>query len=108
MQNILNSAGVPNGIAIILLLVLMVSIKRVPIHTIIEDRIFYAMVTCNLLQCAGEIISYCLEGKPGTIYLVTISVTNLTGLYTRTYMYQYIKSQTEIHSKQNLGGLCWI
>ncbi|MGI6695494.1 MAG: hypothetical protein ACOX6O_04510 [Christensenellales bacterium] len=47
-----------NGTAILLLLVILLGIKRPLRHGLLDEKIFYAMVVLNIIQCIVETVVF--------------------------------------------------
>lgn len=89
MQNILETACIPNGIAIVLLMVLMLSTQKATHYSAIGDEILKKMVICNLMQCVVEIIAYNLDGKPGDLFTILLLVVN-SFLFMNNILFAYL------------------
>ncbi|NLM19800.1 MAG: diguanylate cyclase, partial [Clostridiaceae bacterium] len=67
---------IANGTAILLLLVILLSLKRPLRHGLFEEKIFYAMVILNILQCLIESIVFSVDGNMGHGYRTLSLVLN--------------------------------
>ena len=54
---------IANGTAFMLLLIILFSLKRPIRHGLFEEKIFYAMVILNILQCIIESVVFFMDGK---------------------------------------------
>ncbi len=67
---------IANGTGIMLLLVILLSIKRPLRHELLDEKIFYSMVTLNILQCFIESIVFLIDGKAGYGYRFLLIALN--------------------------------
>ena len=79
----------PNGIAITLLLVLLFSANRVSNHVLLDAKMFYRMLLCNLFQCIGEIIAYAIDGR-GTSGFRLLALLVNAGLFIFNILFAYL------------------
>ncbi len=56
---------ITNGIAVLLLLVVLLSMKKPLRHSLPEEKMYYAMVFLNILQCFVEVAAFWVNGKTG-------------------------------------------
>ena len=54
---------IANGTAILLLLVVMLSIRKPLHHGLFEEKMYYAMIVINIMQCILEVVTFLLNGK---------------------------------------------
>ena len=54
---------IANGTAILLLLVVMLSIRKPLHHGLFEEKMYYAMIVINIMQCIIEVVTFLLNGK---------------------------------------------
>ena len=54
---------IANGTAVLLLLVVMLSIRKPPHHGLFEEKMYYAMIVINIMQCILEVVTFLLNGK---------------------------------------------
>jgi diguanylate cyclase (GGDEF)-like protein len=71
---------IANGTAILLLIVVLFSSKRPMRHGLLDEKIFFAMVLLNVMQCLMEMLTFSLIGKAGprmlSLVLNTILFSN--------------------------------
>ena len=65
---------IANGTAILLLLIILLSSKKPLRHVLFEEKIFYAMVIVNILQCLIESVGFFMDGKAGYGWLSLIHI----------------------------------
>ena len=54
---------IANGTALLLLIVILLSSKRASRHGLFDEKIYYTMVTLNILQCLIESAVFFVDGK---------------------------------------------
>ena len=54
---------IANGTALLLLIVILLSSKRASRHGLFDEKIYYTMVTLNILQCLIESAVFLVDGK---------------------------------------------
>jgi len=54
---------IANGTAVLLLLVVMLSIRKPLHHGLFEEKMYYAMIVINIMQCIIEVVTFLLNGK---------------------------------------------
>ena len=54
---------IANGTAVLLLLVVMLSIRKPLHHGLFEEKMYYAMIVINIMQCILEVVTFLLNGK---------------------------------------------
>ena len=54
---------IANGTAVLLLLVVMLSIRKPLHHGFFEEKMYYAMIVINIMQCILEVVTFLLNGK---------------------------------------------
>lgn len=54
---------IANGTGILLLFIILLTLKRPPCHGLFEEKVFYAMVGLNILQCLIESAVFFMDGK---------------------------------------------
>ncbi|NLL90992.1 MAG: GGDEF domain-containing protein [Ruminococcaceae bacterium] len=80
---------IANGAAILLLLIVLLSIKR-PLHSgMFEEKIFYAMILFNIIQCLFESIVFFLDGKALPGYRILSIILN-EFLFINTVVFAYL------------------
>ena len=80
---------IANGTAILLLLVILLSLKRPLRYGLFEEKIFYAMVVLNILQCIIESAGFFLNGNMGYGYR-TLSIVLNTILFINSSIFTYL------------------
>jgi diguanylate cyclase (GGDEF)-like protein len=68
---------IANGTAILLLLIILSSIKRPLRHGLLDEKIFYAMVVLNIIQCFVETLVFWMDGKLVYGYHTLLIVLNV-------------------------------
>lgn len=79
---------IANGAAILLLLVILSGSRRVLHHEFFDEKIFYAMVTFNILQCFIETATFFIDGKMLYGYH-TLSILLNTILFINNIVFAY-------------------
>jgi len=54
---------IANGIAVMLLLIILLSFKRPLRHVLLDEKIFFTMVILNIVQCVIETVVFLMDGK---------------------------------------------
>ena len=54
---------IANGIAVMLLLIILLSFKRPLRHVLLDEKIFFTMVILNIVQCVIETVVFFMDGK---------------------------------------------
>ncbi len=72
----------------LLLLIILLSSKKPIRHGLFEEKIFYAMVIANILQCLIESAGFFLDGKTGSGYY-TLAVVLDTILFINSSIFAY-------------------
>ena len=54
---------IANGTAVLLLLVVILSIRKPLHHGLFEEKMYYAMIVINIMQCILEVVTFLLNGK---------------------------------------------
>ncbi|NLM19557.1 MAG: GGDEF domain-containing protein [Clostridiaceae bacterium] len=80
---------IANGTAILLLFVILLSLKSSLRYGLFEEKIFYAMVILNILQCFIESASFFMDGKIGYGYRTLLLVMNTT-LFINSTIFAYL------------------
>lgn len=89
MQNIQIIACIPNVIAIVLLMVLVLSTQKAMKYSVTGDKIFRIMVICNLIQCICEILAYCMDGRNGMLITILLKADN-SFLFINNIVFAYL------------------
>ena len=79
---------IANGTAILLLLIILLSSKKPLRHVLFEEKIFYAMVIVNILQCLIESVGFFMDGKAGYGWHALLMVLN-TSLFINSSIFAY-------------------
>lgn len=80
---------IANGTAILLLFVIILSPKKPLRHGLFNEKIFYAMVILNMLQCIMESAGFFIDGKAASGYR-TLSVALDTTLFINSSIFAYL------------------
>jgi diguanylate cyclase (GGDEF)-like protein len=68
---------IANGTAVMLLLVILSGSKRSPRHVMLDEKIYYAMVVLNMIQCVVETVVFLMDGKMAYGYHALLIVLNV-------------------------------
>ncbi|HHT25311.1 MAG TPA: GGDEF domain-containing protein [Clostridiaceae bacterium] len=80
---------IANGTAILLLAVILLNFKSPLRHGLFEEKIFYAMVILNILQCFLESAGFFMDGKMEDGYRTLTLVLNTT-LFINSIIFSYL------------------
>ena len=68
---------IANGIAVMLLLIILLSFKRPLRHVLLDEKIFFTMVILNIVQCVIETVVFLMDGKMVHGYHTLLVVLNV-------------------------------
>lgn len=77
---------IANGAAILLLLAILLNTKRPPRHGLPDEKIYFAMVAFNILQCVFESVVFWMDGKTANGYHTLLIVLNVI-LFVNTILF---------------------